>query len=291
MNSKRRANPILVILIVAVAMVGVTFLGIRLFKGIKVFPTTLSNGAKFLGEWEGDQPISGTIKYQDDNEATLDYFSKTITYANGDIYVGDIVGGCKNGRGIMTYSATGDVYEGEFANDEITGSGVFKYSNGDLYEGSLLNSQKHGHGKFTYANGNVYEGNFQNDVRSGRGKFTWASGTVYEGDFADDLKNGYGIMSFESGDRYEGYFKDDMRDGEKGIYSWKDGERYNGTFRNNLMDTCAVDENGEFIKDSNGEYVHGEMATYTFTTGRTYRGYFIEGEAVGVKIDSNIQTD
>ena len=279
--SKHKSNPIILILIAAVIMVAITVAVIYLSGGRFL---TLSNGAKFLGEWENDQPVSGTIKYQNDTEATLDFFNRTITYSNGDVYVGEIVGGCRHGHGVMSFAATGDIYEGTFQNDEITGNGVFKYSNGDVYEGGFINSQKHGNGVFTYANGNKYEGNYANDVRSGKGKFKWASGASYEGDFSNDLKNGYGVMTYESGDRYEGFFKNDKRDGAKGVYMWSNGERYNGTFRNNLMDTREVDDEGNFILNEKGEFVHGEKAIYTFETGRTYTGYFFEGQAVGVNI-------
>ena len=78
------------------------------------------------------------------------------------------------------------------------------------------------------------------------------------------------------------YFKDDMCNGEKGLYIWANGERYNGTFRNNKMDTRSVDSDGNFIRNEKGEFVHGDMAVYTFTTGRTYTGYFMEGQAVGI---------
>ncbi len=279
MNRRRKTNPLVIILIAAVVMVLIT-IGVIFILGGRF--TTLDNGAKFLGEYESGQPVSGTIKYQNGTEATLDFFTKTITYDNGDIYVGDIKDGLRDGHGVMTFSATGDVYEGTFSKDEITGSGVFKYANGDVYEGSFLNSQKHGHGKFSSSNGNTYEGNYENDGRNGKGIFRWASGASYEGEFKNDLKNGTGIMTYENGDRYEGRFKDDMRDGERGLYLWANGERYNGTFRNNLMDTRSVDDQGNFLKDQAGNYVHGEMATYTFTTGRTYSGYFVEGKAIGI---------
>ena len=37
----------------------------------------------------------------------------TLTFANGDVYVGKNKGGQANGQGILTY-ASGDVYAGEF---------------------------------------------------------------------------------------------------------------------------------------------------------------------------------
>ena len=77
--SKRKANPIILILIAAVVMVAITFMVIYLSGGRF---TTLANGAKFLGEWENGQPVSGTIKYQNDTEATIDFFNRTSTYSD-----------------------------------------------------------------------------------------------------------------------------------------------------------------------------------------------------------------
>ncbi len=270
MNSKK-VNPILVILIAAVTLVLITVL-IVFLMGYRY--TTLPNGAKFLGKWESGQPVSGTIKYQNGTEAEIDYYASTLTFSNGDIYEGTLNVGCREGVGVMKYFATGDVYEGDFLKDEMTGNCTYRYANGDIYVGAVVNAQKHGYGEFTAANGNKYVGYYENDVRSGEGQYTWASGASYRGSYQNDLKHGYGVMVYESGDVYEGNFKDDKRDGEDGHYVWANGEIYNGTFRNNLMDTREVDENGNFIKDNNGEYVHGKKATYSFTTGREYYGYF-----------------
>ena len=95
----KNSNPILIILVAAVLLVAIT-LGIIFLIGGRY--TTLPNGAKFLGEYENGQPVSGTIKYQNDTEATLDSFNRTIYYGNGDVYVGEIVNGCRHGHGIMT---------------------------------------------------------------------------------------------------------------------------------------------------------------------------------------------
>lgn len=277
MNRKRKINPIVLILVAATILVALTLLIVYLVGGRF---TTLPNGTKFIGEYKDGQPYSGTLKQQNGTEATLNKETNTITYSNGDIYTGDIINGLRHGNGTMTFVATGDVYVGTFKEDQISGKGVFKYANGDVYDGEVLNSMKHGQGTFTSANGNVYVGYYKNDVRNGKGKFTWASGASYEGEFINDLKNGYGTMIYETGDRYEGNFKNDVRDGE-GIYSWTNGERYNGVFHNNVMDTRLVDEKtGQFIRTSDGGYVHGNKGRYTFSTGRIYYGYFADGLAV-----------
>lgn len=281
MNPAKKINPMVKIIIAAVVALAIT-IAIIFFRGGRY--TVLADGSKFIGEYDNGQPITGVIHCPDGDTADLDVPNNKITYKSGKIYEGVIEGGCPNGLGKMTYSDTGDVYEGNFSNSEFSGAGVYKYSNGDVFEGNYENEQKNGHGVMTYANGNSYEGEYKNDVRSGKGVFIWASGAKYTGSFADDLKNGSGIMVYENGDIFEGTFKNDMRDGDNCVYRWSNGERYNGPFRNNVMDTRVVDEHGKFVTDEAGNYIHGSKATYTFTTDRTYEGYFENGKAVGVTI-------
>lgn len=278
--TKRRSPLAAVALVVVLLLIFTAILVFFVFG----FRFKSSESSKFIGKSENGQPISGTINYPDGKSAELDYNNHTITYSNGDVYVGDIVGLQRFGTGKMTYAATGDVYEGSFRDDKLSGYGVITYANGDRYEGNFENSQKHGKGKFTFANGNCYEGMFDQDVKNGYGIFTWADGSSYEGYFESDVKNGNGVMKFLNGDRYEGNFRDDMRSGA-GLYTWADGTSYSGTFRRNLMDTRAVDENGEFIVGEDGTYRHGEMAYYTTITDagkKTYTGYFEEGRIVPI---------
>ena len=270
----------------AIALVAVLLLGLTAVLVFLVFGFRFKSGekSKFIGKSENGQPVEGTINYADGSSATLDYYNHTITYSNGDVYVGDIVGLERHGNGKMTYAATGDIYEGDFKNDELNGTGVFSYANGDKYEGEMQDSKKNGHGKFTFVSGSSYEGGFENDAKSGYGVFIWTDGSRYEGYFKDDVKNGYGSMIFAGGDKYEGNFENDMRSGT-GLYTWKDGTSYSGTFRRNLMDTRLVDADGNFITDEKGNYKHGEMAYYTTITetGKTnYIGYFQEGKIVPV---------
>ena len=60
------------------------------------------------------------------------------------------------------------VYEGEFNDKEITGLGIFKYSNGDYYEGYMNQGKKEGMGKFVSFNGKTLEGKFYNDEFVGK---------------------------------------------------------------------------------------------------------------------------
>ena len=278
----KRRSPAAAIALVAVLLLALTAVLVFIVFG---FRFKSDESSKFIGKSENGQPVEGTINYSDGSSATLDYYNHTITYSNGDVYVGDISGLMRNGNGKMTFAATGDIYEGDFKEDKLTGKGIITYANGDKYDGELLDSQKNGHGKFTFVGGNTYEGGFENDAKSGYGIFIWADGSRYEGYFRDDVKCGYGSMTFVNGDQYEGNFYDDMRSGT-GLYTWKDGTSYSGTFRKNLMDTRLVDTEGNFVVDENGSYKHGEMAYYTTITEtgkKTYTGYFQEGKIVPVK--------
>jgi len=260
----------------ALTLVVFYFLGYRYITTDKV---------KFLGKVEQGHPVSGFLSYADGEKATLDYYSSTISFDNGDKYVGKINGLYRDGKGVMTYASTGDKYEGEFADDEITGNGIYTYANGDVYTGSILSGKMHGNGVIIFASGDKYEGSFSNGLRNGSGVYTWKSGAKYDGDFVNDVKSGSGKMYYANGDYYEGQFVNDKRQGS-GFYKWADGESYKGNFCNNLIDTRQVDSNGNFVT-KDGVYVHGEQGVYTFSNGRTYTGYFEAGEVKGVDFQIN----
>ena len=47
----------------------------------------------------------------------------------------------------MIYS-DGDIYEGEWIDDEIKGEGIYNFKNGDRFEGLFLNGKEHINGKY-----------------------------------------------------------------------------------------------------------------------------------------------
>jgi len=76
-----------------------------------------------------------------------------MTYKNGDVYDGEWKNNEKHGKGKMTYGKDGDVHK--------------KYKNG-VYEGHWINDQKWGEGKMTYTkNGRerVWEGPWKFDQK------------------------------------------------------------------------------------------------------------------------------
>lgn len=124
---------------------------------------------------------------------------KTVTYANGNTYTGEVnAEGKPHGNGTYRFSG-GAIYEGGFSDGYRHGHGTFRYANGDVYEGEFEYNMRHGQCIFCYANGDSYEGAFQNNMRSGHGTYRYANGDVYRGEFKDDLQHGEGILFDKNG--------------------------------------------------------------------------------------------
>jgi hypothetical protein len=108
--------------------------------------------------------------------------------------------------------ANGDVYEGEWAQDNKNGHGKMTYADGDVrvYEGSWDAGYMHGRGKITYRNGDEYEGPWRYDQRHGiDGIMRYADRRVYEGEWWNDNMHGNGIMTDANGDViYDGLWRE-----------------------------------------------------------------------------------
>mmetsp|Transcript_26872 Transcript_26872/g.27097 ORF Transcript_26872/g.27097 Transcript_26872/m.27097 type:complete len:227 (+) Transcript_26872:212-892(+) len=122
----------------------------------------------------------------------------TKKYPSGDIYVGEMMDGLRNGKGIYTYH-NGDVYEGQYKDDIKHGFGIYKHASGAMFQGEYRNDERNGTGIFIYSNGDRYEGEYQDDLKHGRGIFTSAHGGVIDGDWhkGNVIKQGFGF-SYEN---------------------------------------------------------------------------------------------
>ncbi len=84
-----------------------------------------------------------------------------MTFRDGSVYTGEFLNGLKYGHGTYTW-ANGDKYFGQFIGGDVTGFGL-KFFNKDnsqesdlsvsYYEGNLLNDSPHGKGFVYYSNG------------------------------------------------------------------------------------------------------------------------------------------
>ncbi len=86
----------------------------------------------------------------------------TLTYPNGDIFVGNFRKGLKHGNGYIKFP-DGREYHGDFKNDKIEGYGTVVYPNGDKYEGNFKDGKYEGNGTLTRITGKKEQGLFKNN--------------------------------------------------------------------------------------------------------------------------------
>ena len=92
------------------------------------------------------------------------------------------------------YYANGDVYDGDFKENNKTGYGTFSASTGEIYKGEILETSRNGIGTLHFTNGDIYKGAFIMDRREGHGKYIWKSGGVYDGQWFNDKMHGEGVF-------------------------------------------------------------------------------------------------
>ncbi len=270
-----RATPLVLVLLVALVIISIA--GMILFAtGYRYISTS---GVKYSGFVKDGQPVNGTVKYADGISGKLtkeaDSPVGAIVYSNGNIYEGELKGILRHGKGTITYKNTGEVYTGDFVEDQFSGYAVCTSPDGASYEGEVLDGKKNGLGKYTYPDGAVYYGEFKDDKRNGNGVQYYADGSVYYGSFADDkrsgstevtftLENGMVYkgeckMQFANGDVYVGDFLNDRRTGN-GKYTWATGEVYTGEFSADLMNGTGTYDFGNGREPYTGKFVNGQLA-------------------------------
>ena len=95
---------------------------------------------------------------------------------NISMYTGSLRFGLRHGKGSGFY-ADGELYEGEWVNDERDGYGIMYYSNGNIYIGEWKNNRREGKGEFYFCKGGIYKGEFNNNIIDGLGVLTVGNGT------------------------------------------------------------------------------------------------------------------
>eukprot|EP00929_Paragymnodinium_shiwhaense_P060747 TRINITY_DN30323_c0_g1_i2.p1 TRINITY_DN30323_c0_g1~~TRINITY_DN30323_c0_g1_i2.p1 ORF type:complete len:493 (-),score=76.93 TRINITY_DN30323_c0_g1_i2:452-1930(-) len=160
-------------------------------------------------------------------------------WADGDIYVGEWHEDQLHGLGAY-YSADGTEYYGEFASGVRDGQGCIRHTDGSIYKGQLEGNEMSGHGTLSIQKGGKewserYMGQWKSGFRYGEGLYLKKTGLRYKGEFLYGDYHGSGNLIFPSGDSYEGEFRDGRLHGH-GTYFWAEtNETYQGEWVRGVM--------------------------------------------------------
>ncbi|OMJ72057.1 hypothetical protein SteCoe_29589 [Stentor coeruleus] len=169
----------------------------------------------YQGEWDftTKQPHGAGTSY---NRISNEKFS------------GNFKKGKRNALGRLIL-ANGDLYEGEFYENEMHGNGTLLHFQGKVYIGEFRKGFKEGYGKEQDRHESCYEGDFVKNKRHGNGKLIWADGRIYTGEFFNDKMHGLGECWWPEGKRYYGQWANDKQHGE-GQCIWDDGREFIGQY-------------------------------------------------------------
>ena len=176
-------------------------------------------------------------RYDDTSPSKLMYHANEV-YSDGTIYQGEMRGKLRHGVGRLTFPDE-SCYEGQWADDKMSGYGVFFFPDGKIaYEGEWQNNKCNGRGV-------MYNEQITNVTNRGKGKVVkivngdWER---YEGGFCNDRWEGEGRLCFVNGDEFCGDFVNDLIHGF-GRFTNKDGESFEGEWCNNKLVSIFSSEN------------------------------------------------
>ena len=129
----------------------------------------------------------------------------------------------------------GQVFEGKFTNNIITGKGIYKYKD-VLYIGDFSNGTRQGKGVL-FTEKFKYNGQFFGGKIDGYGKIVFLDPKCeiceYEGFFKENKIEGNGTMKWRNGNIYQGEMKNGKMNG-RGRFIPKDGIPSEGIFKDNI---------------------------------------------------------
>ena len=161
-------------------------------------------GTCYEGIFENNKLIGkAKIITWDSKKSKITYFGETENFQKhgegeeiSDIhkYFGEFSRDKWHGHGRLEYLDNGDIYGGDFDHGEITGKGLYIWSNKTEYQGDLVKGVKHGKGKYKWPDGCEYEGDYVNGIREGFGTYKFKNGMVFKGRFKNNTPDGKGKM-------------------------------------------------------------------------------------------------
>jgi hypothetical protein len=152
------------------------------------------------------------------------------------------------------------------SNAEINSGEVetYTFDNGDVYIGEWLNDEMHGQATYIFKDGARWEGMWKNNQMNGYGVHTAANGDEYRGQWEDDKFHGYGTFQWSNGDRYVGFWIDDKQHGQ-GSFTWANGQVESGVFKEGKL----LSASNVLVKDEKFQRsaVNHECVELGFTPG------------------------
>lgn len=203
----------------------------RFRNGLREGEGTLAyaNGRKYQGEWRGSKREGRGVETLSNGTKYIGEFKGNVRAVVGRPW--PPVGGrrCRrlsasvrqryHGRGVLL--SHGGRYEGTFKNGKKDGAGTMRWNNGDVYEGEWREGLMSGSGKYVRARDNaVYEGLFRDHQRHGRGTETLSTGERYQGTWEANQKHGALQYRDTNGRVRQGLWERDVR------IKWLTQERY-----------------------------------------------------------------
>ncbi|CAD8166898.1 unnamed protein product [Paramecium octaurelia] len=217
----------------------------------KFEPVTLESGAIFIGQWQNEQrhgwgkqiwPIN---QYMKENGLMIRLVEK-----------GKLI------------HADGDMYEGEWVNDQANGLGRYYHLDGENYEGEWKDGKKHRNEVQKWPDGCKYTG-VKGSYNLLMGHFTMESSIrmkymrkvdmladkrEYEGGWNNNKIHGTGITKCQDGKIHDGEYKNNKKEGQ-GTFFWPNGKKYVGQWLDGNM---AEEPLRKQLKSRQGEWVDGK---------------------------------
>ena len=104
---------------------------------------------------------------------------------------------------LLSPLAFAECVDGNYHNCQAT----YTDADGNIYVGEWKDQNYHGQGTMTFFNGNQYTGEWKDSNFNGQGTFTFADGSQYEGEWKDDLRDGEGTYTYADGRQTVGRWK------------------------------------------------------------------------------------
>mmetsp|Transcript_96125 Transcript_96125/g.170583 ORF Transcript_96125/g.170583 Transcript_96125/m.170583 type:complete len:266 (-) Transcript_96125:21-818(-) len=135
---------------------------------------------------------------------------KTLHYADGSMFEGQVLGGLRHGEGV--YKSGSEQYTGQWYEDKQHGSGRQSWSDGRSYDGQFQHGRFSGLGKMVWQTQKgvmTYEGEYVEDLKHGMGKFEWPDGRKYDGEWLRGKRHGRGAYTTSKGEYKIGHWSED----------------------------------------------------------------------------------